>query len=273
MTARQAIRDLVPYPAIEAARRILFFGRARRCDVCGASVRRFLPQGYGYPVLEELRVVGGMYKPDDRCPVCHASDRDRLVKLYLDREVFGPGGPGHAPGFAVLHLAPEKGLAKYLRARPGLAWSAGDIEPARYPHAPGIRRMDLLAGLPFPDGALDLVICNHVLEHIPDDRAAMREIARVLAPAGRALLQVPLSHVLEATREGDGSESEAERIRRYGQRDHVRIYARDDYPRRLREAGLAVELWDAFAADPAAAAALRLDPLERLHVCRPAARG
>jgi SAM-dependent methyltransferase len=261
--ARQVLRQLLPYPVIEAGRQVVFFGTAHRCDVCGARVRRLLPQGYGYPVLEELRVVGGMYKPADRCPVCHSGDRDRLVKLWLERHLPPAGTP-----VRVLHLAPEKGLSRWLRARPGVRYMAGDIAPQRYPHVPGIARMDLLAGLPAAAGSVDLLICNHVLEHIPDDAAAMREIARVLAPEGRAILQVPLALGLDRTREGDGTESEAEKIRLYGQRDHVRIYAAADYPQRLAAAGLAVEPWDAFAADPAAAARLDLNRLERLHVCR-----
>jgi SAM-dependent methyltransferase len=270
MSARDRLRDLVPYPLVEAARKAFWFGLARRCDVCGAHLRRMLAQGYGYPMLERLRVVGGMYRADDRCPVCHASDRDRLIGLYLAREVFPGVVPGAGKGFTVLHFAPEKGLSKLLRARPGIVYRAGDIEPGRYRHMGGVERIDLLEGIPAEAGSIDLLLCCHVLEHIPDDLAAMREIARVLSPRGRALLQVPLALGLDRTVEGDGTESAAEKIRRYGQRDHVRIYAADDYPRRLAQAGMRVELWNAFEADEAEAARLRLNPFERLHVCRPA---
>ncbi len=260
---RSLVKRAVPYPAIAAARRALWFGFARRCAVCGASVRRMLPQGYGYPVLERLQVVGGMYKADDVCPVCHAGDRDRLVKLYLDRHVFDRP----RDGLRILHMAPEKGLSLWLSALPGVSYVAGDLEPDRYFHLAGVQAMNLLS-LPLPDGSVDLLLCNHVMEHIPDDRAAMREVARVLAPQGRAILQTPIALALERSVEGRGDETEAERIARFGQRDHIRIYAEADYVARLEQSGLAVERWRAFEADAEAATALRLNPLETLYVCR-----
>jgi ubiquinone/menaquinone biosynthesis C-methylase UbiE len=82
----------------------------------------------------------------------------------------------------------------------------------------------------------DLIICNHVLEHIPDDRKAMKELYRVLKPGGKAILQVPLSVVLEETYEDFSITEPQERIRIFGQRNHCRIYGRD-YGQRLEEAG------------------------------------
>lgn len=264
---KRAIGQALPYGLIEGGRRVIHAG-PRRCPVCGSGVRRFLDEGYGYPLLEALQVVGGLRRPADRCPVCHAAARDRLVWFYLERHVFGAGsGP-----VRVLHMAPEKGLSRYIAGRPGVAYRAGDIEPGRYRHLDSVERVDLL-DIPADDASLDLVVCNHVLEHIPDDLAAMREIRRVLAPEGRAILQVPLSLRLDATREGDGSESPEEKIRLYGQDDHVRLYAAGDYAARLARAGFAVERYRAFDDDAEAAAGHRLDPFELLHVCRPGQGG
>lgn len=261
---RSTVSKVVPYPVIEISRRALNFGFSHKCYVCNASVRRMLPQGYGYPLLERLQVVGGMYKVDDRCPVCHAGDRDRLVKFYLERHVF----KNETPILTVAHIAPEKGLTKYFSSKSDLNYQPGDIEPQRYRHLNTVRHMDLL-NIPLKSGSVDIFVCNHVLEHIVDDALAMREIRRVLAPDGIAILQVPIALKLEHTIEGNGSESEDEKLSLYGQRDHVRIYTEADYTRRLEAAGFNVEHYTAFEDDELEATALRLNPLEILHVCRP----
>ncbi|MBF9233916.1 class I SAM-dependent methyltransferase [Microvirga alba] len=261
---KSVVSKSIPYPIIELSRRALYFGFSHKCYVCEAHVRRFLPQGYGYALLERLQVVGGMYKVDDCCPVCHASDRDRLVKFYLERHVFN----GEGSARTVTHIAPEKGLTKYIARKAGARYVAGDIEPQRYRHLNSVRRMDLL-DIPLESGSIDVFVCNHVLEHIVDDISAMREIRRVLSPRGIAILQVPLSLKLKESIEGDGSEPEDEKIRLYGQRDHVRIYTEADYTARLEAAGFLVEHYSAFDVDHVAATELRLNPLEVLHICRP----
>jgi SAM-dependent methyltransferase len=93
--------------------------------------------------------------------------------------------------------------------------------------------------LPFRDGAFDALLCHHVLEHVPDDRAAMRELRRVLRPGGWAILQSPIRSRLEATLEDPAVTDPRERERLFGQRDHLRQYGRD-YADRLRAAGFEV---------------------------------
>ncbi|MGF1446231.1 MAG: methyltransferase domain-containing protein [Pikeienuella sp.] len=263
MLLRQRIVQAMPFRLVEFAKWVVFRGNARTCVMCGAKVRRFRAQGLGYQVLEDLKVVGGMYKPDDVCPICHGSDRDRLVKHYLDTRWL----PQRREAARILHVAPERSLSQYLTGLPDVDYIAGDIEPHLYRHLRSVRYLSLLE-LPFEDASIDLVLCNHVLEHVPEDQVAMREIRRVLAPGGLAILQVPLSLVLDRTREGDGSESRQEKIRLYGQEDHVRIYTPDDYVARLTEAGFEVERYRAAEADPDAVRALSLNPLEALHACR-----
>lgn len=94
--------------------------------------------------------------------------------------------------------------------------------------------------MPFRDNWFDAVICNHVLEHVDDDCQAMRDIYRVLKPGGWAILQVPIALALKQTIEDPSVKDEQERIRRFGQRDHVRMYSPEDYPKRLRNCGLEV---------------------------------
>lgn len=265
MHLKRVIGRAIPYQVIEQTRRALYYGNAHTCFVCGAHVRRFLPQGKGYPVLEELQVIGGMARESDVCPVCHANDRDRLIKHYLE-SVWLAQRPRPS---RVVHMAPEKGLSRWIMSWPDIDYTAGDIEPRRYRHLDKVMALNLLA-LPFGDGSVDLFLCNHVLEHIPDDGRAMREVRRVLGPRGIAILQVPLALEIDTTREGDGSESRDERIQRFGQEDHVRLYSPLDYQSRLAAAGFEVELYDASKSARAAMVALSLNPREILYVCRPA---
>jgi SAM-dependent methyltransferase len=260
---KQLARRMLPYQLIDGGRRVLHFGLGVTCPICGARLRRYKKTGYGYPMLDRLQVVGGLARYDDSCWVCHGSSRDRLIKLYVERFVPRPRGRP----LRVLHMAPEKGLSAWLSRAEGVAYTAADINPTRYYHLDDVQRMDLTA-LPVEDGSVDLMLCCHILEHVPDDGAAMREIRRVLADGGVALLQTPIALRASATDEDFGPLDDAERIRRFGQKDHVRLYTDPDYVARLEAAGLAVERWNAFDADENEASRQRLDPFETLYVCR-----
>jgi SAM-dependent methyltransferase len=130
-------------------------------------------------------------------------------------------------------------------------------------------RMDV-QDIPAADESFDAVICNHVLEHVPDDRRAMREIRRVLKPGGWAILGVPLQRQRDDSFEDPSITSPEERERAYGQFDHVRVYGRD-YPDRLRECGFEVEMVpyaDRLGADRARQYGLAAGAT--IPVCRPA---
>jgi SAM-dependent methyltransferase len=133
----------------------------------------------------------------------------------------------------MLHVAPEPCLAPRLSAIEELDYVSGDLEP-------GPRQLHLdVTALPFEDRHFDAIICSHVLEHVPDDRRALAELRRVLRPDGWAVLLVPI--LRERTIEDPTETDPAERLRRFGQRDHVRVYGRDFYER-LRDAGFAVTI-------------------------------
>jgi SAM-dependent methyltransferase len=120
----------------------------------------------------------------------------------------------------VLHVAPEAAIATRLRTA-AANYTSADIEPGR-----AMVAADLTA-LPFPDRSFDLVVCSHVLEHVPDDRAAMRELFRVLRPAGVALIQTPVNYDQAETYEDPGETDAGERMRRFSQADHLRVFGRD----------------------------------------------
>jgi SAM-dependent methyltransferase len=162
------------------------------------------------------------------CPQCGALERHRLIWLYLTSEL----GLGSKPA-AVLHFAPEPALEAQLARMPAISYVSGDIDPEV-----AMEQMDITA-IPRPDDSFDLVLCSHVLEHVPDDALAMREMRRVLKPGGAAVLQHPIDPERAQTYEDRSIETAAGRLRAFNQEDHVRIYGAD-FGERLERAGFAV---------------------------------
>lgn len=157
-------------------------------------------------------------------------ERHRLLALYLrDRTQFLS-----AP-VSLLHVAPEASVQRALRRNKRLDYVDIDLR-----HAIPERRMDL-TDLGFGDNEFDAIICSHVLEHIVDDTQAMHELRRVLKPTGLALILVPQNINRESTFEDPAVTSPEDRLRVFGQSDHVRIYGLD-FMDRLRAAGFTVEL-------------------------------
>jgi len=142
-------------------------GPGRELPLGGREIPSFLP--HGNPVREQ-----------SVCPVCFSRERHRLAWSYLERNL-----PNGGDGIRMLHLAPEPELGRRLRAKKGIDYVCGDINPID-----GVR-LDVQS-LPFSDACFDYVYCSHVLNMVRDDVAALREIGRVLRPDGVALLQVPL---------------------------------------------------------------------------------
>lgn len=141
-----------------------------------------------------------------------------------------------AVGDRVLHCAPEPFLEQALRGIVGEGYVSVDLEDPR-----AMVSADLTA-LPFEDASFDLVLCSHVLEHVPDDRAAMAEMARVLVPGGEAIVQSPVNHDQTwGTYEDPSLTDPEERLTRFSQADHVRVYG-PDLSARLQEAGLLVSV-------------------------------
>jgi SAM-dependent methyltransferase len=138
----------------------------------------------------------------------------------------------------VLHVAPERNLQKVFKCCPNLDYQTADLDSPL-----AAIKLDVM-NIQYPDEEFDVIICNHVLEHVPDDATAMSELFRVLKPGGFAILQVPIALSEETTDEDPRVLDPVEREARFGQYDHVRLYGRD-YPRRLERAGFRVELFKA----------------------------
>jgi len=187
------------------------------CPVCGLATQRLAPGPNGRPLAA--------------CPWCGCLERHRLLT------VLARGMGGSLVGGRVLEIAPSPFTTSLLRDLGPSQLISADFDPAADGRAVDVQAS--LTALPFPDATFDFVLCLHVLEHIPDDRAAMAELARVLAPTGVCLLQVPWS-VGRPTDEDSEPVDAAERVRRFGRVDHVRQYGGATLDERLGEAGLDV---------------------------------
>lgn len=190
---------------------------ALQCPICGASARRFLPFGFAA-------------RRNAACPGCGSLERHRFLWLYLARCT-----PLMRGRLRVLHTAPEPCLEERLRPRPNLRYRSVDLFN---PHA------DIqadLAALPLPDAAFDAVLSCHTLEHVIEDRAAMRELARVLRPGGWAAIMAPYDPAVADVLEDPAKDTPAKRMAAYGHPYHYRIYGRGLLTR-LAEAGLQAEV-------------------------------
>ncbi|MBN3522190.1 class I SAM-dependent methyltransferase [Algoriphagus lutimaris] len=185
------------------------------CPVCNHSYKKFLPYG---------RVA----RENALCPNCLALERHRLMWLFLQNKTNFFSAP-----LKVLHIAPEHCFINRFEALPNLEYITGDIE------SPLAKvKMDVHQ-IPFEDNSIDVVFCNHVMEHVKDDIKACSEINRVLKNEGWGIIQSPV-YDLPETIEDAGITDPAERERVFGQRDHVRKYG-NDYAIRLRKSGLVIE--------------------------------
>lgn len=194
--------------------RVVYGGAGNYCYCCESSVRRFYPYGL-------------KPRPNARCPVCLCLERHRLIMRFLREKtnLFRP------PRKKMLHVAPEPAFAGLFQAHEFIDYLSADLcDPTAMVHFD-------LTDIPYSDDSFDVIYCSHVLEHIPDDRRAMKELYRVLKPEGWAILQVPIT--AKSTFEDPTVTSPEERERLFGQYDHVRRYG-PDYVDRLTKAGFDV---------------------------------
>ncbi|GHV00552.1 SAM-dependent methyltransferase [Bacteroidia bacterium] len=220
--------------------RLLYAGRGVECPVCGGRYRRMMPYGYG-PV-----------RSNALCPGCLSLERHRLLWLWLiGQSDFFVSAPH------TLHVAPERCFIGRFERALGESYVTADLE------SPLARvRMDVQA-IPFPDETFDVVICNHILEHVEDDRLAMREMHRVMRTGGWGVMLSPVNPERATTHEDASITTPEGRSAAFGQHDHLRDYGRD-YPDRLREAGFRVkeiDYCDALTTEQIARFALRRETL------------
>ncbi|QNJ96877.1 class I SAM-dependent methyltransferase [Constantimarinum furrinae] len=211
----------------------------------GQSYRKFLP--YGYEKVRENVLAPGTL----------SLERHRLFWLYLKNETEFFNSTQK-----VLHFAPEQAFYKRFRKLKHLDYTTTDL------NSPIADVKADICDLPFQDNEFDFIICNHVLEHIPDDNKGMREIYRILKPGGTAILQIPLDQNREITFEDNSITDPKQRARIFGQYDHVRVYGMD-YFSKLEAVGFSVDAVDYTATlTPEDIHRYRLAKGELIPVCR-----
>lgn len=229
------ILNTIPRPILirlsYVARPVLAFilkGNTYTDPIDGRSFKNFLPYGYGHQRNNVLS------------PSTLSLERHRLLWLYLNKETNFFTAPKK-----VLHFAPEQAFYKRFRKQQNLDYTTTDL------YSPLADVKADICNLPFEANSYDLILCNHVLEHIPDDTKAMQELYRVMKPGGMGIFQIPQDLSREITFEDNTITDPKERARIFGQYDHVRVYGRD-YFDKLRSIGFRVVEEDYTKKIPAA---------------------
>ena len=195
------------------------------CIACNRPVLAFLPFGGGskaVPPLMKAAVVIGSDVDHFSCPKCWAHDRERHLLLYFAKLNF----KSLIANSRVLHFAPEPSIRRFIESAMPAEYIRGDLFPA----SADVQRVDLCK-MSFDDASFDLVIANHVLEHVDDDGQALKEIFRILRPGGMAVLQTPYASGLSKTICDPAVSNPKLRLELYGQDDHVRLYGSDIFAR------------------------------------------
>ena len=187
------------------------------CPCCGGQFRTFLPYGV-------------RQRPNAMCPGCGSKERHRLLWLYFENRT-----NLFSQTLRVLHLVPEKSFQKTLASLPTLDCISADLQAGK-----AMVEMDI-TNILYETNSFDVILCSHVLEHVVDDRKAMRELFRVLKPGGWEVLHVPIDLEREKTFEDPSIVLPEDRERIFCHWDHVRIYGRD-YNDRLEEAGFTLNV-------------------------------
>ncbi|PID68737.1 MAG: SAM-dependent methyltransferase [Flavobacteriales bacterium] len=185
----------------------------------GKSYRKFLPYGYG---TQRSNVLS---------PGTLSLERHRLLWLYLQNKTdfFDSKKPKK-----VLQMAPEQCFLKRFRKLKHIELITADL------YSPIVDVKADICNLPFEDNSFEIIFCNHVLEHIPNDKMAMKELYRVLKPGGMGIFQIPMDYNRKITYEDEAITSPEARAKHFGQYDHVRVYGLD-YFQRLESVGFKVE--------------------------------
>lgn len=216
--------------------RIIFplFNRGKNfyCPICDRYFGKLVSDGLDLPIFKEKQIVGGGFYKNALCPVCLSDQRERLAYLYLKNKtnIFNSN-------LKVLHIAPERNIKKKLQENKKIDYTSFD-KVSDWADLKG----DVM-NMSFENDSFDVVICNHVLEHVDDDIKAISEIYRILKPNGWAMLQVPIALDLDTKFEDYNIKTEKDREKFYAQKDHQRLYGKD-YDNILENLGFKVDIVD-----------------------------
>jgi SAM-dependent methyltransferase len=268
-------KDSVAYVAMKETRKAItrriklpqYLGNDFVCSICNTQLRAFKPifksfkrktDEYGY--IHALAAIETFNYEAYSCPACDGSDRERLYALYFDA-LFRTLDRGRR--HRLVEFAPSSALRKRLRSHPSVEYRSADLYRSTVDD-----RLDITDMRPYEDNSIDIFLCSHILEHVPEDRLAIAEMFRALRPGGVAVVMVPIIHGMDETLEDPGINTPSLRWKYYGLDDHVRQYGKADFIERLAAVGFAVDQLDVsyFGEDAFRRAAIAADSV--LYVAR-----
>ena len=211
-----------------------------KCPVCQEGVHQFLP--FPAHFMETARKYGYPFTADDAetlnteqwlCPHCGASDRDRLCACYLDKIMPQQYTDDQ---IKLLDIAPSASLSKFIGEKENIACTTADL------FMEGVDVSVDITNMPEVDSnSYDILICSHVLEHVNDDKKALSELYRVLKPGGWGIIMVPIILAIDEIDEDPQVTDVGERWRRFAQYDHVRLYSKAGFVKRVEDAGFSLK--------------------------------
>lgn len=204
-------------------------GKKKYCLACKNKIGIFRPAGENTGLFVQHHVIGGGYRKQALCPICGSLDRERWQHYVIEHETNILSKPCR-----VLHIAPEPSIYRLIRLNSHCDYYTGDIGLGRAMH-----QVDL-THIQFCDHFFDYIIANHVFEHILDEGRMFLEIKRVLKPEGKLICSFPVCMDMD-TYDNPKLSSKSERLKYYGQEDHVRLYGRD-FKKHIEQYGFQVEV-------------------------------
>jgi SAM-dependent methyltransferase len=223
---------------------IVALGAKYRCPVCNRRIKCFQPlpefyfnnakqHGYRYAFEQTETLNVNNYK----CPLCGASDRDRLYALYI-HDYLANATKDRA--IKILDFAPSAPFSRFIRHMIAQSGQNALYRTADLRMESGDDMVDITDMRLYDDNQFDFFICSHILEHVSDDKRAFRELYRILKPRGLGILMVPIVLGLAQIDEDPSVIDESERWRRFGQYDHVRLYSKGGFIKRVQDAGFVI---------------------------------
>jgi SAM-dependent methyltransferase len=234
------IKRAIGFFIIKPGRRIESFvnkaGKKRKCYICGNHFKHFIKYHGGTKnspdFIKKLDIVGSDID-NFGCPFCSSHDRERHLYMFFDKLQLWQ----EMTDLHILHFAPEIHLSGKIESSHPAAYIKADIDPRQH----DIKMIDA-TDIPFHDETMDMVICNHVLEHIPDYLKAIHEIYRVLKTNGTAILQTPCSRLLYRNFEDKNINTAELRLFFYGEKNHYRVFSEQNFFRDLTDAGFELKI-------------------------------
>lgn len=207
------------------------------CPVCNSDIEKFLPMSWSFlKNLDDNCCIHSIFAAETfnmikySCSICSATDRDRLYSLYINERF---ANLDQSQRYSFIEFAPR--LSKKINSYPFINYCSADLHMKDVDNIVDITNLSI-----YKDNTFDIFLCSHVLEHVSNDKLAVKELYRILKPGGWGILMAPILLTLEHTYEDASITTEAGRWKHFGQHDHVRLYAKNDYVNLLENCGFKV---------------------------------